>query len=240
MVSLPKPPFTVKLAVVNWADRSSAVTTVSLPPTALKVKTSLAAAALRMLMSYLRPVMASNPAAGARCDAIRHFAPKDRRGVHRPVSGAVSVGQIDVNRANVGLGDIVDVDDVGSATGLESDLVDARRVDGDGPNATSEAEPRSDLCKAEGFGPDISEEDHLVAFASSAFDGIAAVPWIPNEPVGAGATEELVGSGIVGDAVADASDAQELVAEQVVAVFAIFDVGPTTANDDVVAATAED
>ena len=109
------------------------------------------------------------------------------------VAGATAEGggQVGVHVGDAGSGEVVDGDDVGTAEGVEVDLLDAVRVHRDGALGAEEAQAFTVRRQVDLLGDVGAVEQHRVG-AGLALDGVAAVARIPDERVVAGAQERQV------------------------------------------------
>ena len=118
------------------------------------------------------------------------------------VAGAAAgcAGEVGVDVADVGAGEVVDGDRVGAAERVEVDRLDAVGVHGDVADVAEEPQPVSVGGQVDVLGDGGAVEAHRVA-AGLAFDGVAAVARIPHERVVACAHERQVVASVAVDRV---------------------------------------
>src|SRR5262249_46514566 len=144
-----------------------------------------------------------------------------RRGVAGTTAGWRS--QVDGDLRHVGADEIADCDIVGTAQGVNLDVLDTVEVHGDGADVAGEAHPLTGGLDVELL-VDVRAIEHERIDAIRALDDVAAVARVPDEQVVAGAEK-----GRVVAATADHS---------VVAVAAQQKIGALTSDDGVVAGAA--
>src|SRR5262249_51150103 len=142
------------------------------------------------------------------------------------VGGEVAAAEVDVDVLHVGRAQIADIDGVGTAEGLEVDVLDAVGVHGDVGDVAGESEAVAVRREGDVLGDVGAVEAHRVG-AGVAFDRVAAVARVPDERVVTGAERTLIGAAVaVDDVVAAAAEKclrTAATGEVVVAVAAVED-----------------
>ena len=135
----------------------------------------------------------------------------DGHSIDLPVAdqAAERAGEVEVDLADAGAGEVVDGDGVGAAEGVEVDGLDAGGVHRDVAGVAEEPEPASVGGDVDLFRRGGAVEDHRVV-AVLALDDVAAVARIPHERIVAGAHQCLIGAPVAVDRVAAAGADQRL------------------------------
>jgi len=127
------------------------------------------------------------------------------------VRAAVAGAEIEVHGAHVGSVEVADEDGVYSAAGGEVDVLHVVRIHRDPAGVAQKREPTS-VCGERDALVDVGAvEEHRVG-AVAALDGVAAVAWIPDEGVVAGAHEGDVGATVAVDRVVPGAAGEHLAA----------------------------